>query len=108
MSEHHEQRKKAEYNRHVQDIDKGCFEPIVFSTTGGMGAEAQRFFKRLAEKIAKKKDTPYTKAISFVRRRVRFDLVKTVLIALRGFRGKVLHVPEKISNFDMHLEQKAF
>ena len=55
-----------------------------------------------------KKNTPYPKVISFVGRRVRFDLVKTTLIALRGFRGKVLQVPEKISDLDMHLEQKAF
>ena len=102
------ERKQNITGMYLLDIDKGCFAPIVFSTTGGMGAEAQRFFKRLAEKIAKKKDTPYTKVISFVRRRVRFDLVKTVLIALGGFRGKVLHVPEKISNFDIHLEQRAF
>ena len=108
MYEHHEQRKKAEYNRRVLDVEKGCFTPIVFSTTGGMGVEAQRFFKRTAEKIARKKDTPYPKVISFVRRRVRFDLVKTTLIALRGFRGKVIHAPEKIGDLDIHLEQKAF
>ena len=50
----------------------------------------------------------YPKVISFVRRRVRFDLVKATLIALRGFRGEVLQVPEKISNLAIHLEQKAF
>ena len=37
MYEHHEQRKKAEYNRRVLDIEKRCFTPIVFSTTGEMG-----------------------------------------------------------------------
>ena len=73
-----------------------------------MGVEAQRFFKRTAEKIAAKKDTTYPQVISFVRRRVRFDLVKTTLIALGGFRGKVLRSPEKLSDLDMHLEQKAF
>ena len=54
MYMHHENRKKAEYNRRVIDIEKGCFTPIVFSTTGGMGAGS--FFKRIAEKIAQKKD----------------------------------------------------
>ena len=73
-----------------------------------MGIEAQQFFKRRAEKIAMKKDAPYPKVNSFVRRRVRFDLVKTTLIALKSFSGKVLQVPEKISNLDTHLEQKAF
>ena len=73
-----------------------------------MGVEAQGFFKRTAEKIAMKKDTPCSQVVSFVRRRLRFDLVKTTLIALRGFRGKVLQDPEKIGDLDMHLERKVF
>ncbi len=108
MYEYHEGRKKAEYNRRVMDVEKGCFTPIVFSTTGGMGVEAQRFFKRTAEKIAMKEDIPYSQVISFVRRRLRFDLVKTTLIALRGYRGKVSQDPEKISELDLHLERKAY
>ena len=108
MYHHHEQRKKAEYNRRVLDVEKGCFTPLVFSTTGGMAPEAQTFFKRMAEKIAMKKDLPYPQVASFVRRRVRFDLVKTTLIALRGFRGKVCTDTQKISELDLHLETKAF
>ena len=108
MYHHHEQRKKAEYNRRVLDVEKGCFTPLVFSTTGGMGLEAQTFFKRLAEKIAMRKDLPYPQVASFVRRRIRFDLVKTTLIALCGFRGKVNKDSQKISELDLHLETKAF
>ena len=90
------------------DIEKGCFTPIVFSTTGGMGVEAENFFKRLADKIAQKKDTPYPQVVSFVRRRVRFDLMRTTLIALRGYRGKPSPDPKKIADLDLHLERKAF
>ena len=75
-----------------------------------MGVEAQRFFKRTAEKIAMKEDTPYPEVMSFVRRRVPSDLVKMTLIALRGHRVKVLQVPETISNHDMriYMGQRAF
>ena len=73
-----------------------------------MAEELQRFFRRTAEKIVMRKDTPSPKVIRLVIRRVRFDLVRTTLIAFRGFRGKVLQVPEKISNLDMHMEQTAF
>ena len=35
---------------------KACFTPLVFSTTGGMGGEAEKFFKHLARKISTKKN----------------------------------------------------
>ena len=107
MYEHHEGRKNAEYNARVMEIEKGSFSPIVFNTIGGMGQEADRFLKRLAEKISSKKSTPYSTVISFVRKRLRFDLVKTVLISLRGYRGKVSYPAAEIKDLDIHLEKKA-
>ena len=69
-----EPRKKADYNGHVLDVEKGWFIPnIVFSTIGGMGVKAQRFLKQTAENEAMKKDTPYPKVVSLVRGRVRFE-----------------------------------
>lgn len=78
---------------------------MVYSTTGGMGVEADRFVKRLAEKISTKKNIPYSSVVSFVRRRLRFDLVKTTLIALRGYRGKPAAEGEKIKDLDIHLQK---
>ncbi len=69
----------------------------------GMGTEADVFLKQLAQKISRKKDMPYSKVISFIRRRMRFDLVRTTMIALRGFRGKAHQTPEKIQDLDIHL-----
>ena len=37
-----------------------------FNTIGGMGVEADRLTRRLAEKISMKRDTPYSKIIVFV------------------------------------------
>ena len=107
MYEHHENRKKAEYNARVMEVEKGNFSPIVFNTIGGMGQEADRFIKRLAKKISSRKNTPYANVISFVRKRLRFDLVKTVLISLRGFRGKASYPADEIKELDIHLEKKA-
>ena len=107
MYTHHETRKKAEYNARVMTVEKGTFSPIVFNTIGGMGVEADRFTKRLAEKISMKRDTPYSKMIAFVRKRLRFDLAKTTLIALRGYRGKPNPDCEKIKDLDIHLEKTA-
>ncbi len=79
----------------------------MFSTTGGAGVEADRFLCRLAEKMTQKnQSSTYSNNISFVRRRLRFDLLRTTLISLRGYRGK-RHEPPKISELDLNLERRA-
>ena len=74
-----------------------------------MAPEAVRFFKRLAEKMAyKNPNTKYADNISFIRRRLRFDLLRTTLIALRGYRGKrVEKEQQKIADLDFHLERRS-
>ena len=87
MYHSHERSKKYEYNARVLNIEKATFTPLVFSTTGGMGQEATKFMKTLADKIAVKKHERYCDVIAFIRRRLCFDLLKTCLISIRGFRG---------------------
>ena len=84
------------------EVEKSVFTPLVFTTTGGMGVEADRFFKRIAEKSAMKKGQSYSETIAYIRTRLRFDLLKTTLIALRGNRGKSSSTPE-ISTMDINL-----
>ena len=84
----HEKEKKDKYLNHVLNKEKCSFTPLVFSTHGGNGPEADRFHKRLATLIAKKRNILYSEAVSYVRRRVRFSILRTTLIALRGYRGK--------------------
>ncbi len=66
MYKSHEISKKREYNQRVLDVEKSCFTPLVFSTTGGMGTEASCFLKRMAEKISIKKDQKYSDVMSFI------------------------------------------
>jgi len=47
-----EKERKDKYNQRVIDIEKSSFNPLVFTTTGGMAPECNRVNKRLAEKIA--------------------------------------------------------
>ena len=51
----HEREKKLRYNQRIIEVEKGTFTPMVFSTFGGMGKEADRFHKRLAQLIAVKR-----------------------------------------------------
>ena len=69
----HEKEKKRCYNQRIIDVEKGCFIPLVFSTNGAMGKEADRFHKRLASLLAKKRNISYSEAISFIRCRIRFS-----------------------------------
>ena len=58
------------------------------STFGGMGGEAHNFHKRIAMLISEKRNKRYSDVISYIRTRLRFCLLKSVLVAVRGVRGK--------------------
>jgi hypothetical protein len=55
--------------------------------TGGEGGEAQRFHLHLAALIADKKGQNYRVVINFVRKKLRFSLLRTILESLRGSRS---------------------
>ena len=103
---HHEQQKKREYNNRVIRIEQGSFTPMVFSTSGGMGTEASKLLKRVAQKISLKRKEEYSHVISFLRRRFRFDLLRTCVIALRGYRGGSR--PDMIKDLDLNLRRVAY
>ena len=84
----HENQKKRDYNSRVVTVEGGTFTPLVYSTFGGCGPEAKRYHKRLAELISRKRNEEYHHVINHIRMKVRFSLLRSVLIALRGERGK--------------------
>ena len=95
MYRQHEREKKRTYNERIIQVEKGSFTPIVMSTFGGMGAEAERFHKRLAELIALKRHETYSSVINYIRTRLRFCLLRSVLTSLHGIGGKSSH--ERVS-----------
>ena len=98
----HEMEKKRKYNQRIIDVEKATFVPLVFSTNGAMGNEADRFNKRLATLISIKRSISYSEAITFIRRKLRFSILKTSLIALRGYRGqKISHNIGEESDIDL-------
>ena len=80
----HEKEKKDKYNQRVIDIEKSSFNPLVFTTTGGMAPESEcnRVNKRLAEKIADKRRKPYASVITYIRTKLRFALLRSTLAAI--------------------------
>ena len=85
---HHEDEKKRKYNERVIQIEKASFVPLVFTTSGGLSPECNKFNKKLAQLIAKKKNETYANVVKHIRTRLRFALLKSTLTALRGVRGK--------------------
>ncbi len=100
----HEQEKKRDYNQRIIDVEKATFIPLVFATNGTMGKEADKFHKRLGSLLAKKRNISYSEAISFVRRRLRFSILRTSLISLRGFRGNAPEVPTTMVDEDIDID----
>ena len=82
----HEAEKKRTYNSRVLEVEKSTFTPLVFSTSGSMGKEAEAFHKRIATLISNKRGTPYSDTISHIRRKLRFSILRTTLAAIRGQR----------------------
>ena len=84
----HENEKKREYNERILQVEKGSFTPMVFTTTGGTGPEANKHHKRIAQLIANKRKEEYPEVMAYIRRRVSFNLLKSIVTAIRGVRGK--------------------
>ena len=71
------------------ESEKESFSPMVFLTSGGMGPRCTNILKILADRIAVKREELYSHVVTHLRTRLRFALLKSVLIAIRGVRGKV-------------------
>ena len=87
----HEQEKKRQYDQRIREIEHATFTPLVLSVTGGMGRSATTFYKRLAAMIGEKKDTSYSRTISWIRCRLSFSLLRATIMAIRGARSSVTH-----------------
>ena len=83
-----ENRKKNKYNDHILQVQKGSFTPLIFSTYGGMGPECTRYHKKVAQLISKKRNENYADVMNVIRTKIRFSLMKTTLVAVRGERGR--------------------
>ena len=84
----HENEKKRQYAERVMEIEQGTFTPLVFTTTGGMADECVNYHSRLAELIANKKGESYSSAISWIRAKVSFAIVRSAILCLRGSRSR--------------------
>ena len=106
MYKSHEEEKKQGYLPRVLQLEKGTFTPVVFSTSGGMGKEAVRLLWQMAERMSIKRGYNYSSVVSFLRRRFCFDLLKTCVMAMRGYK-KPTTIAAKIHTLDLYLRTTA-
>ena len=98
----HENDKKRQYAERVMEIEQGTFTPLIFTTTGGMADESVKYHSRLAELIANKKGESYSSAISWIRAKVSFAIVRSAILYLRGSRSRRRQLD--IVDLELHIE----
>ncbi len=96
----HKKEKMTAYNDRILQAEKASFVPLVYTTTGGMGPQCTAFHKQLAQLIADKRHEKYSDVMNHMRTRLRFALLRSILIAVRGSRGK--------KHYDRDLSEVAF
>ena len=101
MYKHHEDLKKTEYGPRIVEIEKESFTPMIFSCTGGMSTETEKVIKKLASKISEKRQENYSDVVSFIRRRLRFDILRSCVISLRGERKS--RKSKQMSSLDLNV-----
>ena len=79
----HEDEKKRKYASRVLEVEQGTFTPLVFTTTGGMSDECQRYHSRLAKLISAKKQENYATTMSWIRTKVSLAILRIALVVFK-------------------------
>ena len=79
----HQNEKKTEYGPRAREVEKATLTAAVMSTSGGMGKEMDMLVRQIATKLSFKRGERYSDTLGCVRRRIRFDLLRTIVISLR-------------------------
>ena len=63
----------------------------VMRTSGGLSRECDKLVKQIAMKLSLKRGERYSDLVGLIKRRLRFDLLRTYVIALRGYIRRTQH-----------------
>ena len=76
------------------NVEQGCFTPLAFSANGGMGRECKKFYSVLAEIITLKRKQEYCTTMSWLRLKISFSLMRSILLCLCGSGDKIVNQEE--------------
>ena len=74
------------------NVEKATSTPAVFLTSRGMSKECKQFLNKLADLIARKRKERYCDVVGHGRTRIRFAMLRTTLISLRGYIVKRINI----------------
>ena len=74
----------SKYASRILAVDRGSFTPLIYTTFGGWGPQATAYHKKLTSLLAKKRNEEYSHVMNYIRTRIRFSLLRSVLVAVRG------------------------
>ena len=100
-----EAEKKRKYQQRILDVEKATFVPLVFSTSGGQAPECDKYHQRLAVLLSQKRNEDYSDVIRTIRQQVRFCLLRTTLMAIRGFRTPKKRFTVDLGELDFYAVQ---
>jgi len=80
-----------ETKERVREVEHGCFTPLVFSTSGGMGKAATIVYKRLANLLSIQRNIPYPTLMGWLCSTLNFSLLKSSILCVRGSRSHSGH-----------------
>ena len=83
----HEGEKRRAYKKHVQEVERGSFTPLVFSSSVGMGKAATVTYRRLTSLLSDKWNSSYFVTMGWLRCSLGFSLLRSSLMCLRGSRS---------------------
>ena len=76
--------KKQKYNESILQVENGSLIPLAFSINGGMVKETNKCYSRIAEKLVEKQDEPYPVMMSWIRRKITFSMMKSIIMCICG------------------------
>ena len=103
----HENQKMVKYNNRIITVEKATFTPLVYSTFGGCGPLAKRYHKQLAELISRTRNEDYHHVANHIRRKIRFSLLRSALIAIRGERGRKPAATKSLASTSFNMVPEA-
>ena len=83
-----ENSKIREYAERIRDVEHGDFNPLVFTTAGGMAPQCQVVVKKLAAVLSDKQGISKSVVTGWLRCRLSFALLRTTLLCVRGTRAR--------------------
>ena len=84
-------------------MEKATLVPLAFTTSGKMSPECEKCNKRIAEILAIKTKKSYTDITFFIRKKIRFALLKAMLIAIEEYRRQVQKQTVPIADISFNL-----